>query len=174
MLDFSIGQYDNYTPIQIAQYISTIANGGSRVQPHLLKAVYEPTSKPLKKEKYIMETKVLNKVNTKEEYFSRIKEGFKQVTEVGGTGYGYIDAIYLPAGKTGTAQSFLDITGDGKIDIETTTTNFVGYAPYDNPKVSFAIVSPDVGPQDVSYNAMSKINKRITQKVSKKYFEIYK
>lgn len=174
LLDFSIGQYDNYTPIQIAQYISTIANGGSRVQPHLLKAVYEPTSKPLKKEKYKTETKVLNKVNTKEEYFSRIKEGFKQVMEVGGTGYGYIDATYLPAGKTGTAQSFLDITGDGKIDIETTTTNFVGYAPYDNPKVSFAVVSPDVGPQDVSYNAMSKINKRITQKVSKKYFEIYK
>ena len=174
LLDFSIGQYDNYTPIQIAQYISTIANGGSRVQPHLLKAVYEPTSEPLKKEKYTMETKVLNKVNTTEEYFSRIKEGFKQVMESGGTGYGYIDATYLPAGKTGTAQSFLDITGDGKIDIETTTTNFVGYAPYDNPKVSFAIVSPDVGPQDVSYNAMSKINKRITQKVSKKYFEIYK
>ncbi len=34
-LDFSIGQYDTYTPIQMAQYISTIANGGKRIQPHL-------------------------------------------------------------------------------------------------------------------------------------------
>lgn len=174
LLDFSIGQYDTYTPIQISQYISTIANGGNRIQPYLLKSVYEPTSEPLTKEKYKTETKVLNKINTKDEYLNRVKEGFKQVMEVGGTGYSYIDANNLPAGKTGTSQSFIDTDGDGKIDTETTTTNFVGYAPYDNPTVTFTVISPDVGIEDVNYNAMSKINRVITQKVSKKYFEIYK
>lgn len=35
LLDFAIGQYDTYTPMQMAQYVSTIANGGKRIQPHL-------------------------------------------------------------------------------------------------------------------------------------------
>ena len=37
LLDFSIGQYDTYTPIQISQYINTIASNGVRYQPYLLK-----------------------------------------------------------------------------------------------------------------------------------------
>ena len=41
LLDFSIGQYDTYTPIQLSQYISTIANNGSRMKLHLLKDVYK-------------------------------------------------------------------------------------------------------------------------------------
>ena len=39
LLDFSIGQYDTYTPIQLSQYISTIANGGNRMKFNLLKKV---------------------------------------------------------------------------------------------------------------------------------------
>jgi cell division protein FtsI/penicillin-binding protein 2 len=39
LLDFSIGQYDTYTPIQLSQYINTIANGGKRLKPFLLKEV---------------------------------------------------------------------------------------------------------------------------------------
>lgn len=36
-LDLAIGQYDTYTPMQLAQYISTVANGGYRIQPHVVK-----------------------------------------------------------------------------------------------------------------------------------------
>ena len=104
---------------------------------------------------------------------NRVKEGFKQVLTAGGTGSGYIEESKLPAGKTGTSESFIDTNGDGKIDTETITTNFVGYAPYDNPVVSFTIISPDVAVADTDYNNMSKINRRLTQKVSQKYFEIY-
>ena len=43
LLDFVMGQYDTYTAIQLSQYISTIANGGSRLQPHLLKEVHAAT-----------------------------------------------------------------------------------------------------------------------------------
>ncbi|CAM5202994.1 serine-type D-Ala-D-Ala carboxypeptidase OS=Lysinibacillus sphaericus OX=1421 GN=LS41612_08495 PE=3 SV=1 [Lysinibacillus sphaericus] len=42
-LDLAIGQYDTYTPLQLAQYISTIANGGYRVQPHVVKEVRDPS-----------------------------------------------------------------------------------------------------------------------------------
>ena len=42
LLDFSIGQYDTYTPIQLSQYINTLANGGKKLKPYLLKEVYSP------------------------------------------------------------------------------------------------------------------------------------
>lgn len=174
LLDFSIGQYDTYTPIQLSQYMSTIANDGVRMKPYLLKAVFDSKEESLTGIIYETKTKQLNKVNTEEKYIERVKEGFKQVTSPGGTGYGYIDYNYLPAGKTGTAQSFLDTNGDGKIDTETTTATFAAYAPFDNPEVVFTVISPDVAPENVSYNGMSRVNTRITQKVSKKYFEIYR
>ena len=104
----------------------------------------------------------------------RVKEGFKLVTSPGGTGASYIDFSYKAAGKTGTAQSFLDTNKDGKIDTETTTATFAAYAPYDNPEVVFTVISPDVAPEDVNYNNRSRVNIRISQKVSKKYFEIYR
>ena len=87
LLDFSIGQYDTYTPIQISQYINTIANGGNRMKPYLLKEVYSSqTSEPLTESLYKMEPQVLNKVETTDEYMNRVKEGFKQVMMSGGTG----------------------------------------------------------------------------------------
>lgn len=42
-LDLVIGQYDTFTPLQLAQYVSTIANGGKRIQPHVLKEIREPS-----------------------------------------------------------------------------------------------------------------------------------
>lgn len=173
LLDFSIGQYDTYTPIQISQYMSTIANNGTRVQPHLLKAVFKSSDEPLSEVITEFETKELNKVNLDEKYMSRIKEGFKQVLEPGGTGYGYINSWHRPAGKTGTAQSFIDTNGDGVIDTQTTTATFSGYAPYDNPEVVFTVISPDISPDYVNYVMATQINHRISQKVSEKYFEIY-
>ena len=173
LLDFSIGQYDTYTPIQISQYMSTIANGGNRMRPYLLKAVFDSKEELFTKVLYETESKVLNTVNTKEKYLERVKEGFKEVMDYGGTGSGYIDYLYKPAGKTGTAQSFLDTDGDGKIDTATTTATFSAYAPYDNPEVVFTVISPDVAPEEVSYYNTTKVNMRISQKVSKKYFEIY-
>ena len=117
---------------------------------------------------------VLNTVNTEEKYLGRVQEGFKSVLAPGGTGSGYIDFAYDAAGKTGTAQSFLDTNEDGKIDTATTTATFSAYAPSDNPEVVFTVISPDVSPEEVSYDAMSKVNMRISQKVSQKYFEIYR
>ena len=116
--------------------------------------------------------KELNKVNTKQEYMDRVHEGFKAVLQYG-TGAGYIDLSYKPAGKTGTSQSFVDTNDDKKVDKETITTTFVAYAPYDDPKVTFTIVSPNISRPDGKTSHQSSINKRLAQRVSKKYFEIY-
>ena len=173
LLDFSIGQYDTYTTIQLNQYASTIANGGKRLKPHLLKSVYNSTKDGLTDLSYNVETKVLNTLNTNEIYLNRVKEGFKQVLDYDGTGYGYIDLSYNPAGKTGTSESFVDTDKDGVIDTPTLTNTFVGFAPYNNPKVIFTVVSPDYYTYNDYNSYQSLINRRIAALVSKKYFEFY-
>ena len=172
LLDFSIGQYDTYTPIELSQYINTIANGGYRLKPYLLKAVYSPTKDGLTQLLYKTEPTVLNKVDTSSEYLSRVKEGFKAVMN-GGTGASYINSAYNASGKTGTSQSFLDTNSDGSIDVETISNTFGAYAPSDSPTVSFVIVSPDVFYNETG-TAKTAVNKRISYEISQKYFELYK
>ena len=173
LLDFSIGQYDTYTPIQLSQYINTIANGGYRMKPNLLKAVYSPTKDGLTDLLYEVKPTVLNKITLEDKYLDRIKQGFREVMLTSGTGVGYIDYKYNAAGKTGTSESFIDSDGDGKIDKETISNTFGAYAPYDNPKVSFVVVSPDVFYQESNSTARASINKNITNRISSKYFELY-
>lgn len=164
LLDFAIGQYDNYTPIELAQYIGTIANSGKRMKLNIYKSNYgEDGDKNLKE---------LGAVNTSSEYMERVREGFKAVLAYG-TGVGYIDMAYSPAGKTGTSQSFVDTNGDGKVDTETISTTFAAYAPYDDPSVTFTIISPDVSHNNGFISHQSNINMRIADRVSKKYFEFY-
>ncbi|MZP14476.1 penicillin-binding protein 2, partial [Staphylococcus pseudintermedius] len=43
-LDLAIGQYDTYSPLQLSQYVSTIANNGYRIQPHIGKEIHKATS----------------------------------------------------------------------------------------------------------------------------------
>lgn len=170
LLDFSIGQYDTYTPLELSQYISTIANDGSRMQLHLLdKIISSYDGSELLK----FENKELNKVNTEQKYIERVKTGFKEVLKIGGTGYNYIASKYKPAGKTGTSQSFVDSDFDGLIDKETLSHTFAAYAPYDNPIVSFVVVSPDVYYSKNNSTYTSGVNKRITKRVSEAYFELY-
>lgn len=170
LLDFSIGQYDTYTPLELSQYISTIANNGSRMQLHLLDKIISSKDESILL-KY--ENKELNKVNTESKYLKRVQEGFKQVLKVGGTGYNYIAKKYKPAGKTGTSQSFVDSNLDGVIDKETLSHTFAAYAPYDDPVVSFVVVSPDVYYSKNNSAYTTSVNKRITTRVSEAYFELY-
>lgn len=171
LLDFAIGQYDNYTPIQLSQYIGTIANNGTRLKPHLLKEVYSSESEKLTNKIYESGVVELNKITTKQEYLDRVKLGFKEVLNYGGTGSGYINKIYKPAGKTGTSQSFIDTNNDGAIDTATVTNTFAGYAPYDDPRVTFTVVSPDT--YNYASDYQTYVNMRISKRVSDKYFELY-
>ena len=175
LLDFVMGQYETYTPIQLSQYITTIANGGSRLQPHLLKEVRQSTTdassgKVIKS----FETKVLNKIDTKEEYLNRVKEGFHAVVmRSDGYGRGYMEDIYDGSGKTGTSQSFLDTDNDGKIDTETISTAFIGYAPTVNPKMTITVTSPNSSNPNTGVDYASLVTMRITKAVSSKFFELY-
>ncbi|MED0819002.1 penicillin-binding protein 2, partial [Bacillus paranthracis] len=144
LLDYSIGQYDTYTPLQLVQYISTIANGGYRMKPQIVQEVREQTSQKdeIGKVVHAVEPIVLNKIDMKEEYINQVKEGFRKVFQEGdGTGVrAFQKASYKPAGKTGTAQTVYG----GESDIgrnekgerrKCYNLTLAGYAPYDNPEV---------------------------------------
>lgn len=137
---FSIGQFDTYTPMQMAQYVSTIANGGLRMQPHLLKEVREPSKDPNKLGKllYRFEPNILNKIEMSPQEIEVVQRGFYEVMHGnnGTAAWMFKNKDYKPAGKTGTAE----------IDKATGVVNktLVGYAPYENPEIAFAVVVPNI------------------------------
>ena len=170
LLDFSIGQYDTYTPIQLSQYINTIANNGVRLKPYLLKEVYKPSDSDDTFGSLIYKANVteLGKLSVEKKYIDRVREGFSAVV-TRGLGYGYMGNYTNSAGKTGTSQSFIDTDGDGKVDTETITSSFVGYSPSDNPKMSIVVVSPDISvPDSTTYG----VTRNISAQVVNKYFEL--
>lgn len=170
LLDFSIGQYDTYTPIQLSQYINTIANNGVRLKPYLLKEVYKPSDSGDTFGSLIYKANVteLGKLSVEKKYIDRVREGFSAVV-TRGLGYGYMGNYTNSAGKTGTSQSFIDTDGDGKVDTETITSSFVGYSPSDNPRMSIVVVSPDISvPASTTYG----VTRNISAQIVNKYFEL--
>ncbi|ANB55852.1 penicillin binding transpeptidase domain protein [Anoxybacillus sp. B7M1] len=173
LLDLAIGQYDMYTPMQMAQYVSTIANGGYRMKPQIVKEIREPNNDDKELGPVIRDFQptVLNRVDMKTAYIDRVKEGFRRVMqEPGGTAYAYFaDAPYKPAGKTGTAEAFYDGPIQSKKNDPTYNLTLVGYAPYNAPEVSFAVVVPWATQGD-----SDGINNRIGRRILDAYFELKK
>ncbi len=165
LLNYTIGQYDTYTILQLSQYITTIASNGNRIKPHLLKEYYEDGKK------IEIEPVILNRVGLDEKYLKRIQKGFRGVMSYG-LGKNYMGSVDTPAGKTGTSQSFMDTNRDGVIDTATLTNTFVGYAPYENPKMTIAVVSPNIVYLDAYKTSRSYANKRIARRISEKFFKI--
>jgi cell division protein FtsI/penicillin-binding protein 2 len=173
-LDLSIGQYDNYTTMQLAQYISTIANGGYRIKPQLVKAIHAPSNTNEMGAIFTaFQPEVLNKITMNDTYLGKVQEGFRQVYQSpGGTAYKYFGGDtrfrgFQAAGKTGTAESFYQDPNTKKSH-STYNLTLVGYAPYKNPEVVFSIVVPYLDTDT------DPVNKYIGQKVLKVYFDLKK
>ncbi len=158
LLDYSIGQYDNYTPIQLVQYAATIANGGKKVQPKLVNTATEVNTDYTV---YENKTQVLSALPGSKEDLETIRMGFREVV----AGEHAIDPIksldVQVAAKTGTAE-----VGDY------TNASLVGYAPYDKEaKVAFACSVPESATNDQSvagnlcaYNIMPEVLKEFFKK----------
>ncbi|WP_242311786.1 penicillin-binding protein 2 [Bacillus cereus group sp. BfR-BA-01331] len=177
LLDLAIGQYDTYTPLQLAQYVSTIANGGNRLKPQILREIREQTTKTEDIGKIVksMEPVVLNHVDMKKEYIDRVKEGFRRVFQEGdGTGVSTFKNLpYKPAGKTGTAQTVYggDDNSVGKDQegnrVRCYNLTLTGYAPYDKPEVAFSVVVPWI-----INDKGNKVNSIIGKEVLDAYFNL--
>jgi len=149
LLDFAIGQYDTYTPVQMAQYVSTIANGGKRIQPHLFMNTFSENSDGVKVTGVKHQTKILDDVSNEKLAFERIQAGFRKGVTSGLASS--INGYYEPAGKTGTAQ----VLRDG---VEYTNRAFVAYAPYDQPQIAVSCMSPAQSGNGTSHcNSLTKL-----------------
>ncbi|AIG27375.1 penicillin-binding protein H [Brevibacillus laterosporus LMG 15441] len=137
LVDAFIGQYNSFTPMQLCQYVSTIANGGYRIKPHLVKEIRKGASNPTERITLTkVEPYVLNKVDIDPKWIKVVQEGMAKVTQPNGTAYRNFKGFPFPvAAKTGTAQ-----TG-GNAD----NALIVGYAPVKNPQIAFAVVVPGGG-----------------------------
>lgn len=168
LMDYAIGQYDTYTTMQLAQYVSTIANDGYRVRPHFVKEIRDPIASkselgPLYRS---INTEYLNRVQMSESELERVQEGFRQAFQVQrGTAYSYFGGKdYNAAGKTGTAENPIYIDG---VKYETINRTIVGYAPADNPEVAFAVVVPQIG---VNAREDGNVSNRIAERIMDTYF----
>ncbi|MFC4802057.1 peptidoglycan D,D-transpeptidase FtsI family protein [Neobacillus sp. GCM10023253] len=163
----AIGQLDTYTPLQIAQYITTIANGGYRMKPQLVKAIREPNKNGDEPGNVIdeIEPVVLNQVDMNGEMLKRVQQGFWLVTHGSkGTARGYFkDEPYNAAGKTGTSESY-------KNGVKTWNLSFAGYAPFDDPEIAVAVIVPNAY-RDGYAQPHSAAN-IISQRVFRAYFDL--
>ena len=126
-LQISIGQLNAFTPLQMANYVATFANGGTHYRATLIKKI---VSYDLKEVYDDCKPEVVNTVSIKEENIRAIKEGMLSVT-VDGTGRAALgDYPIKIGGKTGTSQ-----TNSGADH-----STFIVFAPYDNPKYAISLV----------------------------------
>ncbi|TDM04739.1 peptidoglycan D,D-transpeptidase FtsI family protein [Macrococcus carouselicus] len=135
-LDLAIGQYDTYSPLQLSQYISTIANDGYRIQPHIVKEIRQPSkTETLGPVKEVIDGKVLNRINNTPREIKQVQSGFDMVfNQIEGTGYNsFHDTVVKSAGKTGTAEVFQK--GQPRVN-----ATYIGYAPSSKPEMSFSII----------------------------------
>lgn len=174
LLDLSIGQYDTYTPMQLAQYVATIANGGNRVQAHLVKEIREPIMENEKLGPVFEEIQptILNRLDLKPGWIETVQKGFREVVTSGTASKRFSTAEYLPAGKTGTAQAFYDGPDRDKYKEPPSVINlsFVAYAPYNNPEVAIAVLVPWAYTGKNGHTANQEIGRRILDA----YFELKK
>lgn len=166
VLDFAIGQYDSYTPLQLVQYASVIANGGYRMQPQIVKEIREPSEgqKEVGPMAQDIQPNVLNRVNASESWIKRVQQGFWGVFhEPNGTGRAFASEPYRAAGKTGTAET---------VDRGTKVWNLslIGFAPYENPEVAMAVVVPSAYVK--SSSVTNSINSDIGKRALKAYFDL--
>lgn len=130
----SMGQgYNSFTPLQLANYVATIANGGSRMRPYLVDRIFSAEGAVV----YQAEPEVINNVDASAQNFADVRKAMLAVSQSGGTAYSLFANFPIQVGaKTGTAQTGL--VGDDKD--KDYHGIFVAFAPYDDPQVAFACV----------------------------------
>jgi len=145
-LQASIGQsYNLFTPLQLAEYTATIANNGTRLATHILKAV---KSSDFSQTLYTSQPKILDIVEADKDVFETVQLGMYYVTTQGTPSTVFKDLGVPAAAKTGTAQLGEDLANNAI---------FICYAPYKNPEIAVAVVVEKGG----SGNAIASIAKDV-------------
>ena len=129
VLSVAIGQESSqFTPIQLANYIATLVNGGSRNATHLLKEV---KSSDFSQILYDKQPELLSTIEIKDENLEAVKAGMLALTTQGSVSQHFVGLPFQVGAKTGSAQV------DGQVEANAV---FVCFAPYDDPEVAMALV----------------------------------
>ncbi|HEM6404204.1 TPA: penicillin-binding protein 2 [Streptococcus suis] len=166
----AFGQFDNYTPMQMAQYVATVANNGKRISPHLVEGIYG--NNPQGGLGDLIETvsgKEMNQVNISADEMALLRQGFYQLVNGGGrfntgSAIGRGAAVTISA-KTGRAETYTT-TASGDV-VTAVNTNVVAYAPSDNPQIAVAVVLPNLT------NQSSTTTNTITQEIINLYQSLH-
>jgi penicillin-binding protein 2 len=127
----AIGQlYNKFTPVQIVNYISSIANDGKRYTPHLIRMAVSPAG-----EIVYEAPKDYYQIPVKQSTINAVKEGMVDVVHRsdGTAANVFRDFPFAVAGKTGTSETGFDAT-------ESSHGLFVCYAPYEKPEIAIVVV----------------------------------
>lgn len=135
----SIGQgLSEFTPVQIAQYAATLANGGTRYKLNLISKITSSTGKVIEQS----QPQVLDKVNLPQSDYDMIKRGMWETdSQIKGTsdvdfGYDFRDFPIPTAGKTGTASLMANEHTVGRAAWGV----YISYAPVKDPQIAVAVV----------------------------------
>lgn len=147
----AIGQSDNlFTPIQLANYAATIANGGTHYQAHFVKSIksgdYSET---------VLENNgtVLNELGVSDSSLRIVKEG---MLRLGSRLSAFKDLPVQVAAKTGTAESKAKVGGD---IVEGLNGFMISFAPYDDPEIAVAIAIENLNSGSATAVLMADIYK---------------
>jgi penicillin-binding protein 2 len=146
-ISIGIGQgYNSYTPIQLAQAMSALANGGTVYRPHLVAYIDNPRSG----ERRNVEPEIVQRVPAKPEHVEFVKRAMAGVNKEGTGARAFAGAQYTNGGKTGTAQ-VIAMKQNEKYDEKKVAERhrdhswFIAFAPLESPKIALAIIVENGG-----------------------------
>ena len=161
-INASIGQgLDNFSPLQIAKYVSMLANGGNNIDVSIIKSIIKPDGTEASREeinnfvnqKLGLVDEETEEVTISQETLKVVLEGMRSVTtDETGTAYSrFQDFGVSVGGKTGSAESF-DDNGN-----EIVNAWFVGFAPYDDPEIAVVVMVENGGHGNYTAEAVVQI-----------------
>lgn len=167
----SFGQYDTYTPLQLAQYISTVANGGTRFAPRFVSEIRgtDPETGEVGRLKTEIAPRILNQIDVTEEQMDTVHRGMYEAIN-GDHGWGPVffeDSEYSVAGKTGTAQASYWSSDPDLRGTSVYNMTFTAFAPYENPEIAVAAVVPYLPD-----NRNNLENLKATRRILDAYFKV--
>jgi len=146
-ISIGIGQgYNSYTPIQLAQAVATLANGGTLYRPHLVAYIDNPRTG----ERRNFEPEVVHRVGARADHIEFVKRAMAGVNKEGTGARAFAGAQYTSGGKTGTAQ-VVALKQNEKYDEKKVAERhrdhswFIAFAPLESPKIALAIIVENGG-----------------------------
>ncbi|HEY7655651.1 MAG TPA: penicillin-binding protein 2 [Burkholderiales bacterium] len=146
-ISIGIGQgYNAYTPLQLAQAVAMLANGGTAYRPQLVSAVEDHRTR----DRAPVEPHQLRTLNLKREHLAVVRDALVGVNKEGTAARSFANAPYASAGKTGTAQVIGIKQGEKYVESRVQEelrdhSLFIAYAPAENPRIALAVIVENAG-----------------------------